>query len=219
MSNDRKNRPGMTSGPSIPIEGSQSRQPFGAGIFPGRDAPGAGKPGDPNPFAQVFRSPFGGDQAGDPRSSFAPTISLPTGGGAVRSIGEKFSPNPFTGTGSTSVPVATSPGRGGFGPSLALSYGSGQGNGPWGIGWSLGVPAISRKTEKGLPEYWDTHSDPEKNDTFVLSGAEDLVRIGFSGYGCAFWIIFRRTAIRALVVRLPRRYLGSRRRKIRIVGL
>ncbi|PRQ09355.1 SpvB/TcaC N-terminal domain-containing protein [Enhygromyxa salina] len=179
MNDERDNGPKLTSGPSLPIQGPRPKQPFNAGVTPGRDAPGAGKQDDPNPFAQVFRSPFGGDQASDPRSTFAPAISLPTGGGAVRSIGEKFSSNPFTGTGSTSVPVATSPGRGGFGPSLALSYGSGQGNGPLGLGWSLGVPTISRKTEKGLPEYWDSNPDPKQNDTFILAGAEDLVEVGF----------------------------------------
>jgi RHS repeat-associated protein len=174
---DRRNRPGLTSGPSLPIESPQPKQPLNAGVFPGRDAPGAGQEPQKNPYAQAFRSPFGGGdaQGADPRSSFAPTISLPTGGGALRSLGEKFSPNPFTGTGSTSVPVATSPGRGGFGPQLSLSYGSAQGNGPWGLGWMLGVPAVSRKTEKGLPEYWDGHPDPQCHDTFILAGAEDLV--------------------------------------------
>ena len=45
----------------------------------------------------------------------APSISLPKGGGAIRGIGEKFAANPVTGTGSMSVPIATSPGRSGFG--------------------------------------------------------------------------------------------------------
>ena len=49
-----------------------------------------------------------------------PTVSLPKGGGAMRGIGEKFSANPVTGTGSMSMPIALSPGRGGFGPQLAL---------------------------------------------------------------------------------------------------
>ena len=51
----------------------------------------------------------------------APTISLPKGGGAIRGIGEKFTANPVTGTGSMTVPIATSPGRAGFGPQLSLS--------------------------------------------------------------------------------------------------
>ena len=58
----------------------------------------------------------------------APTISLPKGGGAVRGMGEKFAANPVTGTGSMSVPSATSPGRSGFGPELSLSSDSGAGN-------------------------------------------------------------------------------------------
>ena len=47
-------------------------------------------------------------------------------------MGEKFSANPVTGTGSLSVPIYTSPGRSGFGPRLSLSYDSGAGNGPFG---------------------------------------------------------------------------------------
>jgi hypothetical protein len=85
----------------------------------------------------------------------APTISLPKGGGAVRGIGEKFAANPVTGTGSMTVPIATSPGRAGFGPQLSLSYDSGSGNGPFGFGWSLALPSITRKTDKGLPKYQD----------------------------------------------------------------
>jgi hypothetical protein len=69
-----------------------------------------------------------------------PSISLPKGGGAIRGIGEKFAANSVTGTGSFSVPIATSPGRSGFGPQLSLSYDSGAGNGPFGFGWSLSLP-------------------------------------------------------------------------------
>jgi len=102
-----------------------------------------------------------------------PAISLPKGGGAIRGIGEKFSANPVTGTGSLSVPLAASPGRSGFGPQLSLSYDSGAGNGPFGFGWSLGLPSITRKTDKGLPRYLDA----DESDVFLLSGAEDLVPI------------------------------------------
>src|SRR5262249_16192798 len=101
----------------------------------------------------------------------APSISLPKGGGAIRGIGEKFSANPVTGTGSMTVPIAVSPGRSGFGPQLALSYDSGAGNGPFGLGWNLSLPAITRKTDKGLPKY----QDADESDVFILSGAEDLV--------------------------------------------
>ena len=106
-----------------------------------------------------------------------PAITLPKGGGAIRGIGEKFAANPVTGTGSMTVPIATSPGRGGFGPQLALSYDSGSGNGPFGFGWSLGLPAITRKTDKGLPRY----HDGAESDVFLLSGAEDLVPVLTAG--------------------------------------
>jgi hypothetical protein len=102
----------------------------------------------------------------------SPQVSLPKGGGSVRGIGEKFSANPVTGTGSMSVPIAVSPGRGGFGPQLSLSYDSGAGNGPFGLGWSLSLPSIRRRTDKGLPTYLDV----DEADTFLLAGAEDLVR-------------------------------------------
>ena len=72
----------------------------------------------------------------------SPQISLPKGGGAIRGIGEKFAANPVTGTGSLTVPIAVSPGRSGFGPELSLSYDSGLGNGPFGIGWSLSLPTV-----------------------------------------------------------------------------
>lgn len=100
----------------------------------------------------------------------APAISLPKGGGAIKGIGETFQPNLFTGTGNFSVPIATSPGRNGFGPQLTLQYSSGNGNGPFGVGWQLSIPRITRKTEKGLPEY-------KGKDVFVMSGAEDLVQV------------------------------------------
>src|SRR5882757_1980727 len=108
---------------------------------------------------------------GDDFFTRAPSISLPKGGGAIRGIGEKFAANPVTGTGSMSVPIATSPGRSGFGPQLSVSYDSGAGNGPFGFGWNLSIPSITRKTDKGLPRYRDS----EESDVFILSGAEDLV--------------------------------------------
>lgn len=88
-------------------------------------------------------------------------------------MGEKFAANPVTGTGSMSVPISTSPGRSGFGPQLLLSYDSGAGNGPFGFGWNLSLPSITRKTDKGLPQYHDAID----SDVFVLSGAEDLVPV------------------------------------------
>jgi RHS repeat-associated protein len=98
-------------------------------------------------------------------------IELPKGGGAIRDIGEKFSVGAATGTAVFSLPLPSSGGRAGFEPQLGLSYDSGRGSGPFGTGWHLSLPAVARKTDKGLPQYRDW----DDSDTFVLSGVEDLV--------------------------------------------
>src|SRR5215471_17426758 len=102
-------------------------------------------------------------------------ISLPKGGGALRGIGETFSPDLHTGTGNFTVPIALPPGRNGFQPKLNLVYSTGSGNGPFGLGWNLSVPGVSRKTSHGIPQYKDYSPSIEDRDTFILSGAEDLV--------------------------------------------
>jgi RHS repeat-associated protein len=112
-------------------------------------------------------------ETSQPAPSQAPAISVPRGGGAIKGIDEKFSVNPASGTGSLSVPIFTSPSRGDFYPKLSLSYDSGSGNGPFGLGWSLSLPSITRKTDKGLPRY----QDADESDVFILSGAEDLVPV------------------------------------------
>jgi RHS repeat-associated protein len=101
-------------------------------------------------------------------------ISLPTGGGALKGLGEKFSPDLHTGTGNYAIALSLPPGRNGFQPQLSLNYSTGQGNSAFGLGWNISIPEVSRKTSKGVPQYEDT------KDTFVLSGAEDLVAIAQS---------------------------------------
>src|SRR5437773_1877946 len=113
-------------------------------------------------------------------SSNAPTeiISLPKGGGAQHGMGETFSPDLHTGTGNFTVPVALPPGRNGFQPQLNLVYSTGNGNGLFGFGWNLSVPGVTRKTSKGIPRYRDYDKELKERDTFILSGAEDLVPVG-----------------------------------------
>jgi len=105
-----------------------------------------------------------------PEGHQPPVLSLPKGGGALRSIGEKFSVNPANGTSSLGLPLPFSQPRG-SGPALALQYNSGSGNGPFGLGWSLGLSSIQRRTDKMLPRY----RDADEGDVFLLAGAEDLV--------------------------------------------
>jgi RHS repeat-associated protein len=114
------------------------------------------------------------------KSSSDQVISLPQGGGALHGIGETFAPDLFTGTGNFTVPIGLPQGRNGFQPQLSLVYSTGNGNGPFGLGWSLGIPGVSRKTSRGIPRYWD------QSDTFLLSGAEDLVQVEQSSGAARF---------------------------------
>src|SRR5205823_6966624 len=100
-------------------------------------------------------------QPGSVQPPQPPVLAAPKGGGAIRGLGEKFSANPATGTGSFSVPLPLSAGRSGFGPALALSYDSGSGNGVFGLGWRLDVPTVTRKSDKGVPAYRDAGPEVE----------------------------------------------------------
>ena len=111
------------------------------------------------------------ENATESNSIQIPEISLPKGGGALKGIDEKFEVNSANGTAGFSIPLPITPGRNGFSPSLALSYNSGGGNSPYGLGWDVGIPAIQRKTDKRLPRYRDGSDE----DIFMFSGAEDLV--------------------------------------------
>lgn len=102
-----------------------------------------------------------------------PSVSLPKGGGAIKSIDDKFQVNSANGTAGFNIPLPFSKARNEFMPAAALSYNSGSGNGSFGLGWDLDIPCISRKTSKKIPEY----NDNENSDTFVFSNAEDLVPV------------------------------------------
>ena len=118
------------------------------------------------------QDPFGGILS-------APTISLPKGGASLAGIGEKFGVNAANGTGTFALPIQVSEARSDFAPALSLSYDSGAGNGPFGLGWRLTLPAIERRTSKGVPRYRDDSSlpadDPDGPDVFIMAGTEDLV--------------------------------------------
>ncbi|GAA1783696.1 hypothetical protein GCM10009712_33780 [Pseudarthrobacter sulfonivorans] len=120
------------------------------------------------------------------KSGISPQVlALPSGGGAIQGIGETFAPDPSTGTGQLSIPIAIPPGRNGLQPALTLAYSSGSGNGPFGLGWSVHVPGITRKTSTGVPRYLDDHETTEP-DTFILSGLDDLVDIGPAAPGITY---------------------------------
>jgi RHS repeat-associated protein len=108
-------------------------------------------------------------------------ISLPAGGGALQGLGEKFAPDLHTGTANFTIPIAVPPGRAGFQPQLQLVYSTGHPNGHFGLGWSLSVPGVTRKTDDGVPRYRDLARRPGDRDTFILSGVEDLVAVETTG--------------------------------------
>src|SRR5262245_10849887 len=95
-------------------------------------------------------------------------ISHPQGGGAIKGLGESFSPDLQTGSGNLTVPIAVPPGRNRLQPDLSLVYSTGHGNGVLGLGWGLSIPGVARDTSNGIPVYSD-------DDVFLLSGAERLV--------------------------------------------
>jgi RHS repeat-associated protein len=131
-----------------------------------------GEEGSRGPRPDASQRPAREDNALKPARVFTakpPDLGLPKAGGAIRSIGEKFTFNAASGTASISIPIAAARARGA--PALGLNYDSGSGNGPFGLGWTLDIPAISRRTDNGLPRY----GSGDDEDVFVLSGAEDLV--------------------------------------------
>ena len=101
-------------------------------------------------------------------------VAHPKGGGAIKGLGETFSPDLHTGTGNLSVPIDVPSGRAGLQPELTLAYSTGQGNGIFGLGWNLNVPGVARDTARQIPIYND------EEDVFLLSGAEQLVQVGSS---------------------------------------
>jgi len=110
-------------------------------------------------------------------------LSLPKGGGAIRGIDEKLSVNAVNGTCDLSLPLPFSKTRSGLDSSLALRYSSGAGNSAFGLGWSLSLPTIQRRTDKQLPRY----EDALESDVFLFSGAEDLVP-AFTRDGGGRWV-------------------------------
>lgn len=81
------------------------------------------------------------------------TVKLPDGPASVRGLVDSSSANLFTGQVSYELPIELPPGLGGFGPSVALAYEGGRGNGPIGVGWSIELASIRRSTRHGVPTY------------------------------------------------------------------
>src|SRR6185503_10862993 len=66
------------------------------------------------------------------------------------------------------------PGVAGHQPGLGLRYEGGGGNGPLGFGWSLSLPCIQRRTDKGIPTY-GADMGFARSDAFINEMREELV--------------------------------------------
>lgn len=140
------NANGRFQSPQSLGKGSQSQFKTSSPSSVAQDSKTPNRPGG----GDVHSSSGGSSHGSSADESKAPFIGpimekFGKGGGGVRSIGEKLEVNPSNGTMSLSIPIHTSTGRSGFGPSLSLGYDSGSGNCPFGIGWSLSADSITRK--------------------------------------------------------------------------
>ncbi|WP_217591282.1 SpvB/TcaC N-terminal domain-containing protein [Burkholderia sp. GbtcB21] len=106
------------------------------------------------------------------------SLTLPKGGGAITGMGEALHRGVPDGMAHLSLPVPVSGGRGGA-PELALTYSSGTGNGPFGLGSNMGVMAVSRRTGHGVPGY-----EGGAQDEFVGPGGLVSERDGQAAVVC-----------------------------------
>jgi RHS repeat-associated protein len=127
----------------------------------------------PAPESTAIALPVGG-----PRSAATPqALPLPSGEGSIRGMGESFEPSLTSGALSFALPIAIPAGRNGVTPSLSLGYSSGGGSSDVGFGWTLGVAAIARQTDRGLARYVDRPAYHAEEDHFVYAGSQELVPI------------------------------------------
>jgi RHS repeat-associated protein len=113
-----------------------------------------------------------------PGALSATTLKLPSGPGSVRGLSDDAQPALFTGEVQYSVPIELPGAIRGFRPSLDLKYSGELGNGPLGIGWSIGIPQVRRSLRLGVPSY--TASD--EVELVGIAGGGRLVALPDGSY-------------------------------------
>jgi|GEM_PF-2488591 len=103
---------------------------------------------------------FGGPS---PSAATAEKLKLPDGPASVAGLTDEANIGVFSGQVSYSIPI-NMPAGVSLSPSVALTYNGALGNSSIGVGWTLGLPAITRSTREGVPTYDDNV------DTFEISG-------------------------------------------------
>jgi RHS repeat-associated protein len=118
----------------------------------------------------------------------AQTLILPDKPASINGLADPASVKVFSGQVDYKIPITLPAGRAGFGPSLALNYSGDLGNGPLGVGWTLGTFAIKRSLRYGVPSYTD---------------ADELELIGIAGggrlYTCdgkQYWVEGKGTSVK-----------------------
>src|SRR5581483_10551509 len=106
-----------------------------------------------------------------------PRISMPSGGGATRGMGEAFAANAFSGAATFALPIPVSAARG-LEPELQLTYSSFEGNGPFGIGFTISLGEIRRSAALGVPRYRDDDAFTLDGDALAESGRRTAQRGG-----------------------------------------
>ncbi|HIH1547964.1 TPA: SpvB/TcaC N-terminal domain-containing protein [Salmonella enterica] len=113
-------------------------------------------------------------QSSDTLALSAPT--LPKGGGALTGLSGTVGAAAPDGAATFSVPLPVSAGRG-YAPPLTLGYSSQAGNGPFGMGWSVSLPTIRRRTRMGAPLYTRDAETLLPDDEFLAPDGEVLVPV------------------------------------------
>jgi RHS repeat-associated protein len=115
-----------------------------------------------------------------PGAITAQTLHLPGAPGSVQGLADPATVKIFTGQVDYNIPINLPAGRGGFGPSLAINYSGERGNGPLGVGWSLGQIAIRRTLRQGVP----TYTDADQLELVGLGGGGRL----YTTDGKRYWV-------------------------------
>lgn len=129
-------------------------------------------------LASTHAAPAGATSFPAPGSVDASTLALPSAPASVRGLAGDATVSVFTGQVSYAVPIELPPGRGQFAPVLELMYEGALGNGPLGVGWTLGVPSIRRSTRMGVPRY-----DDPSSTALDWARADELELVGIAGGG------------------------------------
>ncbi len=122
-------------------------------------------------------------QGADKNGVSPSAISLPKGPGSIEGLGESFQPTLNTGTACYGIGLSLPPGTAGHQPTLKLRYEGGGGNGAVGYGWSLPVPMIQRRSDRGIPLYGQDLG-LDRSDRFINETKEELVPQADGFYFC-----------------------------------